>query len=416
MSQIESWLTCTPVCFRGDQSFFSRDSGLLCKGFQTIGVPCRAIMPGPEMPDDCREELTRTPYRNLESADWWKASGAQGVVLYAWGAPRYYPIARAIRHAGLKLVCNMDTSGTFGVLGGPLDYWGAQWRILNGIGTTPSSLCMFFLKFISSISWSLLKNDTGRARHLRQADLIGAVSPIAVQRIRRVCRWYGGTRLAARVQLIPHAVSLHMKYDGHPKKPRVVSIGRWQPEDWRQKNPRLLLETATQVLSREPKAEFVVVGSMDPSLRGRFSDLAERTQGRLRVAGRLPNQEIAGLLQTAQISFCSSNHESFHIASAEALCCGCSVVGPDLPELPSLHWFVRAESGQLSAKNPDSLSTTVLNELELWGRGARCASQISNHWIQHFHADRVAQKILDYLVRANETSRISRKPEPDQEL
>jgi len=75
------WLTCTPVAFRGGPGFFARDSGLLCKGFQAIGIHCRAIMPGPEMPNDRREDLIRTPYRNLESAAWWKESGAQGVVL-----------------------------------------------------------------------------------------------------------------------------------------------------------------------------------------------------------------------------------------------------------------------------------------------------------------------------------------------
>lgn len=391
------WFTCTPVRFRGDAGFFARDSGLLCKGFQSIGVSCRAIMPGPEMRDDCREDLIRTAYRNLESADWWKASGAQGVVLYAWGAPRYAPIASAIRKAGLKLVCNMDTSGTFGIFGGPFEYWGAQWRILNGLGVNPSSVTMFFLKFISSISWSLLKNDTGRARHLHQADLIGAVSPIAMQRIRRVCRWYGGTRLAAKVQLIPHAVSLHMNYAGQPKEPRIVCIGRWHPEDWRQKNPRLLMETATRVLSRNPKAELVVVGSMDPGLEREFSDLAEKTRGRLRLAGRLPNQEITGLLQNAQISFCSSNHESFHIASAEALCCGCSVVAPDLPELPSLKWFVGENSGRLALRNPDALAGALHEEMQAWSHGDRNPHSIATTWSGRLHADRVATLILGFL-------------------
>lgn len=395
----QPWFTCTPVRFRGDESFFSRDSGLLCKGFQAIGVSSRAIMPGPEMPDDCREDLIRTPYRNLESAEWWKATGAQGVVLYAWGASRYFPVARAIRQAGLKLVCNMDTSGTFGILGGPLAYWGSQWRILNGIGTTPSSVARFCLKFLSSFSWSLLQNDIGMAKHLRQADLIGAVSPIAVQRIRRVCRWYGGSKLADKVRLIPHAVAMHMRYDGQTKESRVVSVGRWQPGDWRQKNPRLLLETAGRVLRRLPQSEFVVVGSMEKQLHRQFSDLANRAAGRLRLAGRLPNLEIAKLFQGSRVAFCSSNHESFHIASAEALCCGCSLVAPDLPELPSQKWFIGEASGRLAARDPDSLSNAVLEELDFWRRGERDPWQIARLWGNRLHADRVAALILAFLTQ-----------------
>lgn len=32
------WYTCTPVSFKGDHTFFSRDSGAFCKAFQRIGV------------------------------------------------------------------------------------------------------------------------------------------------------------------------------------------------------------------------------------------------------------------------------------------------------------------------------------------------------------------------------------------
>jgi hypothetical protein len=39
--------TCTPVDFAGDESFFSRESGMFCRGLRSIGVDSRAIMPGP---------------------------------------------------------------------------------------------------------------------------------------------------------------------------------------------------------------------------------------------------------------------------------------------------------------------------------------------------------------------------------
>jgi glycosyltransferase involved in cell wall biosynthesis len=360
-------------------------------------------MPGPPLPGDCQEDLIRTRYDDLESPDWWKATGAQGVVMYAWGAPRYLPIAQAIRQAGLKLVCNMDTSGTFGVLGGPFEYWGAQWRILNGLGVNPSSLIMFLLKFISSISWSLIKNDPGRARHLRQADLIGAVSPIARERIQRVCRWYGGDDLAARVALIPHPVSMHMRYTGQAKQPRVVCVGRWQPEDWRQKNPRLLLQTLVYLLPKVPHLECVVVGSMEENLRRQFLETTAVFSGRVRLPGRMPNHEIAPLFQTSQVALCTSNHESFHIASAEALCCGCSLVAPDLPELPSLKWFVGESSGRLASRTPEALAQAVQEELCSWRQGQKEPDKIAERWGRRLHADRVADQILAFLATQSES-------------
>lgn len=53
------WYTCTPVPFKGDHTFFSRDSGAFCKAFQRIGLESRAIMPTPVQEGD-DPDLIRT--------------------------------------------------------------------------------------------------------------------------------------------------------------------------------------------------------------------------------------------------------------------------------------------------------------------------------------------------------------------
>lgn len=112
------WYTCTPVPFKGDHTFFSRDSGAFCKAFQRIGLESRAIMPTPVQEGD-DPDLIRTEYANLEDAAWWKSLGIDGLVLYAWGTGKYLPIARAIHDAGIFLVVYMDSSGLFF----PWQYW-----------------------------------------------------------------------------------------------------------------------------------------------------------------------------------------------------------------------------------------------------------------------------------------------------
>lgn len=103
------WYTCTPVPFKGDHTFFSRDSGAFCKAFQRIGLESRAIMPTPVQEGD-DPDLIRTEYANLEDAAWWKSLGIDGLVLYAWGTGKYLPIARSIHDAGIFLVVYMDSS------------------------------------------------------------------------------------------------------------------------------------------------------------------------------------------------------------------------------------------------------------------------------------------------------------------
>jgi glycosyltransferase involved in cell wall biosynthesis len=404
------WFTCTPVRFPGNKGFFERDSGLLCKGFQAVGVSCRAIMPGPLMHDDCIDDLIRTEYRNLEDPTWWRSQKGEGVVLYAWGAARYFPVARAIRQAGYKLVSHIDSSGTFGILAGPMDYWRALWRIQTALGLTPSSLAIFLAKFFSSFTWSLLKHDWGRARHLRQADLIGAVSPLAAQRIRKACRWYGGEALASRVRLLPHPVGLHMNYASQAKSPRIVAVGRWLPEDWRQKNPFLLMEVMACLLAARSDLECVVVGRMQEEWKAEFLKKVGVHRRRLRLLGQVPNQDLSALLQTTQVALCTSTHESFHIASAEALCCGCSIVAPGLPELPSLRWFTGENSGRLAFPNAMSLAQAVLKELDAWRVKTRSPEAISELWGRRLHADRVAAQIIQDVAMDSDSAQSSRSP------
>ncbi|MEY2914943.1 MAG: hypothetical protein RLZZ184_4252 [Cyanobacteriota bacterium] len=206
MNNSPKWYTCTPVRFAGDRTFFARDSGLLCKGFQEIGIECKVIMPGPRMDCDQTEDLIRTDYRNLEDPEWWRSLGAEGVVLYGWGSGKYVKIVKAIKQADLYLVSNMDTTGILGVFNGFSEYGSSLWRVSMGEATSkPAGMLRYLLRFAYSATLAVFRNDIGRARHLKQADLIGAITPIGMERIRKVCRFLGGEVLANRVKLIPHA-------------------------------------------------------------------------------------------------------------------------------------------------------------------------------------------------------------------
>ena len=99
--------TCTPVDFEADIGFYSRDSGLLCRGFQILGHDSISIMPGIARPNDPRD-LVRCSHTYLEDSEWWKNLSLDLVVLYAWGNPRYRPIAKAIRRASVVLIQNLD--------------------------------------------------------------------------------------------------------------------------------------------------------------------------------------------------------------------------------------------------------------------------------------------------------------------
>jgi hypothetical protein len=382
--------------FRGDQVFFARDSGLLCKGFQEIGIDCKAIMPGPPMETDQAEDLIRTEYRNLEDPEWWRALGGEGVVFYGWGSGKYLGIVRAIKKAGLFLVTHLDTAGILGLLNGPSVYAGTLWR--TSIGEQKgwvSGIIRFCARLAYGSSVGLIRNDLSRSLHLKQADVIGAITPVAMERIRKVCRIYGGEELASRVKLIPHPNASYM--EPHPEIPKerlVVAVGRW--EDFRIKGTDLMLTTSRKILEKDHHVSMEIYGRATSGMEDWHKLLPERLRARVRLKGVCPNTEIMLALQRARVSLCTSLREGYHTVSAEAHCCGCSVVGPNVPEIPSMKWFAVGRFGRMAGRNPDALADAVVAELGDWDHGARNQDEIAGHWSRILHSPQVARTILGH--------------------
>ncbi len=395
----QKWLTCTPVRFSGDKTFFARDSGLLCKGFQEIGVECKAIMPGPPMEGDQAEDLIRTNYKNLENPDWWRQQHANGVVLYAWGRGRYRKIASAIRKAGLPLISNMDTSGVIGIVSGIPLFLGVTSRLSRQrFGNTWRAQLDRALKIAYGFLIFPIKVDIPRALHLRNSTIVSCVTPTAAERIRKACRWYGGENLAAKVEFIPHPIAPYMRYDPEVlKSDTIVAVGRWN--DKVQKDPALLVKIIDKVCAADSSVTFKIVGNMPSTISHLFSLLNTKHKNRIHVCGVVPNAELRGILMTAQILLCSSSYESFHIASGEALCCGVSIVGPDLPEIPSMDYFATPPHGRNAHRSAEALAASTLEELSDWRNGLRDPILISKLWSARIHAPRVAAKILNLIEK-----------------
>ncbi len=398
------WFTCTPVRFNGDHTFFARDSGLLCKGFQEIGVECKAIMPGPSMENDQMADLIRTEYRNLEDSEWWRSLGGEGVVFYGWGSGKYVKIVTAIKRAGLFLVTHMDTAGMLGILNGFTPFAGTLWRVSVGEQQNKIyGIMRFCARLAYGCSVGVLINDISRSRHLKQADVIGAITPVALERIRKVCRIYGGDKLASRVKLVPHPNASYMIPDPMiPKERLVVAVGRW--DDDKVKGTDLLLATTKMVAEADPHVTIEIYGRATLAMESWHKSLKAGSRERIRLLGIVPNMEVMRGLQRARVSLCTSLREGYHTVSAEAHCCGCSVVGPDVPEIPSMKWFAAGEYGRMAIRESASMAEAVIGELEAWDREQREAESIARHWSILLHAPKVAVLLLEYASSSESPS------------
>lgn len=383
--------TCTPVDFAADAQFFGRDSGLLCRGFQAAGHDAFVVMPGAVRAGD-EPGVVRCAFEELECASWWHSLGVELVVLYAWGDPRYRPVAESIRAAGILLVQSLDTAG----LHTP---WGdfTEWlRCLLGMMASefkPQNITRLAAKALRDLMPAVYEKK--RLSMIDCSDRVAVVSPPAARSIGTYASTLGYPKIGSKILVVPHPVSMAMKPSDDPKLPKVLVVGRWTSEDRAQKDPVLTMAVLGRFLEACPEWNAEVVGRGSTALKKLTQDWSEDASRRLALTEAVPRTELIERYRQSRILLCCSRHESFHISSAEALCCGCSVVVADHPLLASTGWFTTKDSGTLATtRSASALTSALLSETEAWNQGRRNPQRISSGWRELLHADRVAAGIL----------------------
>lgn len=394
----EKWATCSPRDFRGCDVYANRDAGLVAQGYREHGFDCRSILLGSPREDDL-PSITRARRKQLECPGWWSENVNRGVVFYNAFKPSFSPVLVAAKEAGLRVGLNIDSTGILDFQTCPRDFWDRSLRHHSLKRAIPRIMCS-----VAAVAKSGMQTWRGAHRrlaaHLALADVIGGVTPPAVDRLRDFL-WRNREEAAAeRVHLIPHPIHSRFTFQGEkPSSDKVtfVTVGRWF--DRPQKRPDLLIRTIDLLLAADPAFEFRVFGKLVPEIESWHASLVGSARQRVRLHGLAPNAELLEAFQTAHIYLCVSSYESFLIAGAEAMGCGCSLVACDSAALPGPSWFARDHRGTLSSGlRPGALRDAALFEARAWHDGQRDPAEISAWTANHMHAGRVAacyRRLLD---------------------
>jgi glycosyltransferase involved in cell wall biosynthesis len=188
-----------------------------------------------------------------------------------------------------------------------------------------------------------------------------------------------------------------MRYEGQQKRNRVICVARWLPQDWPEKGPALLLSTLSNFLKERPDYEAMIVGR-GASLLRKATFYPRCLDGMaLQLIDYLPNKELPPLLAESKISLCSSFHESFHISSFEAACCGCSIVALKSPDLPALQFLATTNGTLALEEDSKSFNTALLTEAAKWDQEQRSPESTAHRWQVETHADNVAARAFRLL-------------------
>jgi glycosyltransferase involved in cell wall biosynthesis len=244
--------------------------------------------------------------------------------------------------------------------------------------------------------------EKSRLSMMDESDWIATVSPPACESIRSYAQALGRPGVAAKVMTVPHPVSPLFTYTGDAKENRVLCVGRWLPGDHHQKDPRTLMRVALGFLHARKDWTFELLGRGATALAREIRQQEQTVRSRLILTEHLDRHELRDHYLASRILLCPSRYESFHISSAEALCCGCSIVVADHPLLASTGWFTTRQSGTLAAsRSPSELLGTLLTEADAWDSGNRSAQTIASAWSADLHAPSVASRLIQSIKQAS---------------
>jgi glycosyltransferase involved in cell wall biosynthesis len=337
--------------------------------------------------------MIRTEYANLENPEWWKSLNGTGVVLYAWGIPKYIPIVKAIKDAGLILVSSIDTSGSFTPYASFADYTRlklgfhiAKHGILKGAFICTASMAKGFTPSLS---------DIPRLRQLQHADLITIVTPQAVEIIKSLATRFGFDHINERIYYVPHPQLVEYTYDGCPKENLLLSVGRWDRNAWFQKNPKLLLAAASKFLRNRPDYRYKIIGSSVESLAPLLDQYCHSVRNQIELIPYMEAAALKSLFCKSKIAYWSSRNEGQQNTGAQALCCGSSVVSTTGIAMNCFaHYISRGSGRQCIINTPQYLADALTMEASAWDEGHRDPEQISKKWRHEFHANHVARRYI----------------------
>jgi len=270
--------------------------------------------PKSSIPDDPVLWVSPSQVRDKE---WWKDHHPDLVILGLWTRPKYDPIRRAALSATPHVIERADSDGMrtascglFTYAKRRFDYFRDRTFRWPSLLSIPASI---FYSFISILATPWIEYRLRKTLTLLPSVLIE--TPPATLLWKSLARRLGAD--PEKIHCVPHSIQTDIfKFDpAIPKKNQIISVGRW---DSYQKNLPLLLKTLRAFLDKNPTWTSLVIGSGLPT---------KSPHPRITFLPPTDPTQLARHMQESRIFLSSSRYESFGLASAEALACGCAVVG-----------------------------------------------------------------------------------------
>ena len=416
-------------------SWFGRDSGLVTEGLRSIDVASKlVILQSPGMPAD--ERFLPATSKQFCDPVFWRSLNLDAVILQGGAEAATQPVADAIRESQTMLLYRMDTDGVVDPVVDPFLYlYGKWWTAGNPLrvryiwweemawenarkmradqpprppsmnSTLPHEIAALSRRLLgrpfTSIGMVMAKllfpdrfGGTRFVARLAKADAILAESKIASARLRRLAVVCNRNDIAQRVHTLP--IPIPVAGNLMPTQERnnvIITAGRLYDD---QKDARKFVEVVNMFLTIRPDYRAVAIGDGNSYVEHLVKKHARSVADRITIIGRSSPETVRDLECMSKIFLCTSRGESMHIASAEAACAGCSIVGPS--EIASMQEYAAWESGTLAwTRRTNDFVDAVMAEANEWDCGRRDPRAISSHFSNRLSPVTHARQLVEIV-------------------
>lgn len=373
---------------------WQRDIVVIARQFAAMGHDAKCVRlhskDGTEYPGVLQVGLSE-----MVSRDWWASKAPDLVVANTWGDPRWNGLVSAVKSAGIRLLVRLDSSG----FNSPLGQWSAHFRFGydgerdKGNGVFPAAVRAFAKT--AAFSFPFIR-DAKMLRQFDLADRITIESHAGFENLARSLRWLRRADLLRKISVLPHPVVPEVAGMPIPssKENVIMCAGRW---DAYFKDSPLMARVFVGVLQSVPGWRVRVYGrNPEPFSEARASlppDVAERME----IVGLKPHSETMEGWMRSRICLFTSRMEGNPLAAEEALCCGCTVVGPSV--IPSMRTLADGDFGSMAATRDErGFDAALRGEMKLWDSGRRDPARIATLARAQFTAEAVCRGILAILA------------------
>lgn len=363
-----------------DDIAINKDPGQIATGLINNGINLTILANNFSSQISKKFKIQQINKQQYNKISYWKNSKIEVIIIYSWLSLRYMHMIKAAKLAGLKIILKLDSDGylIYPLTPSYLKVFGLNKKIFSKI-----------IHILRVAQWKFLAKTFSRYR-IKQIELCNAAiieTPIAKKNIDYSLSYWNKNNLIKKIVVIPNPIN-GWPLNINTKKNTITCIGRW---DDTRKNAKTLIKVLTK-LQTNWSVNLIGYGSLH------IAKKIKKNNPKLILSTdeQLDHEKIFNKLSETKIFFAPSVSESFNLAAAEALCCGCSLVGGPLPSFQ--YFYNNNKTGSLSVNfTPESLLETLKIDLKKWDKNIYQPKQIAAYWQNELNLKKISQQIIELI-------------------